>query len=172
MVRPCCRRRIGMRPMKNCFMPAQVSVRPERCMILTLDELEALRLADLMGLYHEEAAVEMGISRATFGRIVDGARRKIADTLVNGKVLLIEGGNTEFKGEHKMPQRDGTGPVDGGKGRGLGPCGCGQRRGRRHGRTAGQFQHRGLKEVKPDDLSVQQLNQDKIVDDDEKEPER
>ena len=57
---------------------------------ITLDELEAIRLADYKSLYHEEAAQEMNISRATFGRILDGARHKVAEAIVNGKALKIE----------------------------------------------------------------------------------
>jgi uncharacterized protein len=57
---------------------------------LSLDELEALRLADYEGLYHEEAAEKMTISRQTFGRILGGARRKLAEALVEGKALRIE----------------------------------------------------------------------------------
>ncbi len=59
-------------------------------MTLTMDEVEALRLADHEGLYHEDAAQRMQISRATFGRILEGARKKIADVIVNGKALRIE----------------------------------------------------------------------------------
>lgn len=59
---------------------------------LSLDELEAVRMADLEGLYHEEAAEKMGISRQTFGNIVESARKKIADALVNSKALVMEGG--------------------------------------------------------------------------------
>jgi len=57
---------------------------------LNLDELEAVRLADLQGSYHEEAAKEMKVSRATFGRIVNNARHKIAEALIQGKALRIE----------------------------------------------------------------------------------
>jgi len=60
--------------------------------VLAFDELEALRLADLEGLYQEEAAARMQISRQTFGNIVKTARRKVADALVNGKAIHIEGG--------------------------------------------------------------------------------
>lgn len=60
--------------------------------VLSLDEFEAIRLADLSGLYQEDAAKKMDISRQTFGRIVESAHRKIADALVNGKSLRIEGG--------------------------------------------------------------------------------
>lgn len=57
---------------------------------LTLDELEAIRLADYQGLYHEEAAGRMNISRPTFGRILEEARRKVATALMEGKALKIE----------------------------------------------------------------------------------
>jgi len=60
--------------------------------ILTLDELESLRLADLDGLYQEQAAEQMKISRPTFSRIVEEARRKVADALIHGKALRIEPG--------------------------------------------------------------------------------
>jgi predicted DNA-binding protein (UPF0251 family) len=55
-----------------------------------LDEVEAIRLADYEGCYHAEAAREMKVSRATFGRIVNEARRKVAEALIRGKALKIE----------------------------------------------------------------------------------
>ena len=58
--------------------------------MLSLDEVEALRLADLNGEYQEAAADRMKISRATFARIVESARRKVADALVHGKALQIQ----------------------------------------------------------------------------------
>lgn len=64
--------------------------------VLGVDELEAIRLADLFGLYHEEAAQQMGVSRATFGRILESARRKVAEALVLGKGIRVEGGDVEF----------------------------------------------------------------------------
>jgi len=57
---------------------------------LDLDEMEAIRLADYEGRYHEQAAREMKVSRATFGRIVNEARRKVAEALIGGKALKIE----------------------------------------------------------------------------------
>jgi len=57
---------------------------------LALDEVEALRLADLKGLYQEQAAGQMKISRSTFSRIIEQARWKVADALVHGKALRIE----------------------------------------------------------------------------------
>ncbi len=57
---------------------------------LSLDELEAIRLADYEGCYHEEAATRMKVSRATFGRILNKAHSKIAEAIVYGKALRIE----------------------------------------------------------------------------------
>jgi uncharacterized protein len=57
---------------------------------LSLDELEAIRLADYEGLYHQEAADRMKVSRQTLGRILNQARRKVAEALIQGKALKIE----------------------------------------------------------------------------------
>jgi len=62
---------------------------------LALDELEAVRLADLEGLYQEDAAKKMNISRQTFGNIINSAHKKIADALLNAKALKIEGGKVQ-----------------------------------------------------------------------------
>jgi hypothetical protein len=60
---------------------------------LTVDEREAIRLADLLGLPHEAAGEKMGVSRATFGRIIQHARYQVADALINGKAISVGGGN-------------------------------------------------------------------------------
>jgi predicted DNA-binding protein (UPF0251 family) len=60
--------------------------------ILGLDELEAIRLADLECLYQQAAARRMGVSRQTFGRIVESGRRKVAEAIVERKCLRIEEG--------------------------------------------------------------------------------
>ncbi len=57
--------------------------------ILEQDELESLRLADLLSYSQESAAAEMNVSRATFGRIVESARKKVADAILNGKAVKI-----------------------------------------------------------------------------------
>jgi predicted DNA-binding protein (UPF0251 family) len=62
---------------------------------LGLDELKALRLVDLEGLYQEDAAAQTNVSRPTFGRIIREARHKAADTIINGKALVIETKDTE-----------------------------------------------------------------------------
>lgn len=92
MPRPCCRRRIAGSPPAGIFKPAGIPGRFLEEVVLGLDGLEAIRLADLEGLYQEEAAARMGVSRATFGRIVADARRRVAEALVEGKLLRIEGG--------------------------------------------------------------------------------
>ena len=130
MPRPCCLRHIDVNPCAVYFKPAGIPVHMLAEVVLTLDELESLRLADLNGLYQEQAAEKMKISRPTFSRVIEQARRKVADALVHGKALRLEGGAVRMKGETEMPERDGTGPAAGGHGRGLGPCGCGKRRGR------------------------------------------
>jgi len=66
--------------------------------VLTVDEFEAVRLGDLEGMYHADAATRMGVSRQTFGRIIGAARQKIAEALVVGKVLRIEGGSFQVPG--------------------------------------------------------------------------
>ena len=59
---------------------------------LAFEELEALRLAHQEGLYQQDAAARMGVSRATFGRVLDAAHRKVTEALVGGLALRIEGG--------------------------------------------------------------------------------
>jgi len=75
------------------FVPADGSAGE---VVLSLDEAEALRLADLDGLYQQAAAQRMGVSRQTFGRIVESAHRKMADALLNGKTLRVEGGTVSI----------------------------------------------------------------------------
>ena len=65
--------------------------------ILKVEEYEAVRLADHKKLKHEEAARKMDISRPTFTRLIESARRKISDALVNGKEIKIEGGDFILK---------------------------------------------------------------------------
>jgi predicted DNA-binding protein (UPF0251 family) len=76
--------------------PAGIPARSSGEVTLGLDEAEALRLADLEGLYHEKAAETMRISRATFGRIIETARRKVAEAIVGAKAIRIEGGNVQM----------------------------------------------------------------------------
>ena len=123
MPRPCCLRHVGQTPCAHYFKPAGIPIRMLEEVVLGLDELETLRLADLNGLYQEQAAEQMRISRPTFSRIVEQARRKVAEALIHGKALRMEGGAVIVKGDDTMPGRDGTGPRGAGHGRGR--CCCG-----------------------------------------------
>jgi hypothetical protein len=82
---------IGMRPDVDHFAPAGrigESTTRQR-VIMTYDELEALRLVDYLGLTQEEAADKMGVSRGTVWRCLDSARKKVVAMLVEGKELVI-----------------------------------------------------------------------------------
>lgn len=72
------------------FKPAGIPLRELRESRLAIDQFEALRLADLDGLSHQEAAEKMGVSRATFGRILRQARGVVAQVLVHGEALRID----------------------------------------------------------------------------------
>ena len=93
MPRPPCCRQIAGEPACTYFKPRGVPLVDLEEVALGLDEFEALRLADLEGLYQEDAAKKMNVSRPTFTRIVQSARQKVAGALVNGKALKLEGGN-------------------------------------------------------------------------------
>ena len=80
-------------PVAAAFGPVSASSVEADQVVVTLDEFEAVRLADLEELYQERAAERMGVSRPTFSRIIDSAHRKIAEALVSGKSLRIEGGS-------------------------------------------------------------------------------
>ena len=92
MPRPTNCRRITGEPGARMFRPVGVPVCRLKWLTLTLDEFEALRLADMEGLHQEDAAARMKVSRQTFGRIVENARRKVARALSSGMALNIEGG--------------------------------------------------------------------------------
>lgn len=91
-MRPKKTRWIQCLPGERCFRPICKPLAKVRCVCLTLDEFEAVRLADLEGLKQVAAAKRLKISRPTFSRIVAAARTKIADGLVNIKAIRIEGG--------------------------------------------------------------------------------
>jgi uncharacterized protein len=90
MSRPKKDRCIRCQPNAIYFKPRGIPLIQLEEVCLSLDELEAIRLADCEGLYHEQAAEKMNISRPTFGRILSEARRKIAEAVVEGKALMIE----------------------------------------------------------------------------------
>ena len=95
MARPRNCRQVGSVPESNYFKPIGIPLSMLEDVILTVDEFEAIRLADLENLYQEQAAEKMNVSRQTFGRIIDSAHKKVAEALVRGKALKIEGGEFE-----------------------------------------------------------------------------
>jgi predicted DNA-binding protein (UPF0251 family) len=107
MARPIKWRRVGLIPPVTYFKPAGVPMRHLEEVALSVEEAEAIRLKDLKGLEQEECAKTMHISRPTFCRVLQSARRKVADVLVNGKALRIGGGNFALPSQAFQCRRDG-----------------------------------------------------------------
>jgi predicted DNA-binding protein (UPF0251 family) len=105
MVRPCKCRHISGELGVAYFKPRGIPCSSLLEVTLTVDELEAIKLADLNGEYQEEAAKKMKVSRQTFGNIIEKARKKLADAIVNGKALKIEGGVCAFAGHEHGTKR-------------------------------------------------------------------
>lgn len=93
MVRPKKYRFVSVEPEVLYFKPRGVPLVDLKEIVLNFEELEAVRLKDFKGLEQEECAENMKISRTTFHRIYGNAKKKIADFLLNGKALKIEGGS-------------------------------------------------------------------------------
>ena len=93
MPRPRCRRNISFLPQVTYFKPAGVPMGEIEEVVLHHDELEAIRLKDLLGIPQEEAAAQMRVSQPTFHRLLLAAHEKMAHAVINGKALRIEGGN-------------------------------------------------------------------------------
>ena len=87
-------RRVGIIPEYRGFTPDGLA--SGDAIDMTIDELEVLRLCDLEGLNQEAVAQQMGIARATVAAICSRAHRKVANALVNGRALIIEGGNIVY----------------------------------------------------------------------------
>lgn len=100
MPRPPKFRRVEFLPRVSVFKPAGVPLRELEEVVLTVEELEAIRLKDLEGLEQEECADRMQISRPTFQRVLGSAREKIALALIEGRALRIEGGNYRLAMRH------------------------------------------------------------------------
>lgn len=156
MARPLKCRHIASQPGVTYFKPRGIPLSELEEVVLALDETEALRLADLEGLYHDAAAARMKVSRQTFGNIVHAAHRKVAEAIVQGKALKIEGGAYHMEEHRKFvcngcghpwelpygtgrpsacPQCKGTDVQRSAEQRGRGRCGGGRGsgRGRRQG---------------------------------------
>ncbi len=93
MPRPRKWRKVCCLPESNRFGPLNAPSNPDHFIVMTVDEYETIRLVDLEGFTQEECAEQMKIARTTVQRIYNDARKKLAEVLVNGKVLRIEGGD-------------------------------------------------------------------------------
>jgi len=102
-------------PQSSYYKPRGIPLAVLQHVTLTVDELEAIRLTDLQGMYQAQAAERMNISRQTLGRILESAHKKIADALVNGKALSIQGGPFKLAAAEAIPPQP---PYRFGRGRG------------------------------------------------------
>jgi len=96
MSRPPLWRRVDSIPEITYFKPAGIPLAQLQEVRLSVEEAEAIRLKDIEKLEQEECAQRMSISRTTFARVLTLARQKVADALLNGKGIRIEGGNFEM----------------------------------------------------------------------------
>ena len=129
MPRPKKPRFVSGYPTLTAYIPQGVPISGE--VLLSVEELEAVRLSDFEGLDQESAANLMEVSRQTYGRILARARHCISEALITGKALKIEGGDYEFRGMGRRRRRSG------GRGKGRG-AGSGTGRGQGKGRGTGQ----------------------------------
>ena len=149
--RPKSCRRVEDTPKVRCFKPQGIPRGRLEEIVVTVDELEAIRLADLEGLYQADAAEKMNVSRQTFGRILDSAHKKVAEAFVLGKSIVFKGGvfmkDEKSRGTEKefcvcpkcghevqhcpgMPCRSMKCPACGAAMTRKGGCGAGRRKGR------------------------------------------
>jgi uncharacterized protein len=112
MGRPPLCRRVSCLPSVVYFKPAGIPLRELEEICLSVEELEAVRLKDIEDLEQEQCAEKMNVSRPTFVRILDAARKKVAEALVQGKAIRIEGGNFEMAVRRFRCQNDHEWDVD------------------------------------------------------------
>lgn len=93
MPRPRKWRKVCCLPGNAMFGPLGGSADAQAPVVMTVDEYETIRLIDLQGFTQEECAAQMSVARTTVQGIYNDARKKLADVLVNGKQLLIQGGD-------------------------------------------------------------------------------
>jgi len=107
MPRPMKLRQVAQAPCATFFKPVGVPLSGLQNVTLSLEEVEAIRLKDIEDLHQEACATQMGVSRATFHQIVKSARKKLADAILNGKSILVEGGSVAFPGARFRCRHDG-----------------------------------------------------------------
>lgn len=107
MARPKKSRRVCELPRQDVFAPLRGNTDREEIVFMTVEEYETIRLIDLEGLNQEECANRMNIARTTAQRIYYDARKKLADFLVNGGILKIQGGDYKLCRDFDSPHRCG-----------------------------------------------------------------
>lgn len=100
MPRPIKCRRVDFVPVNSAFYPHLENAEE---VVLRIEEVEAMRLSNYEGMEQDACAESMRISRGTFQRLIYAARKKLADALINGKVIRIEGGNYEVERQPGEP---------------------------------------------------------------------
>ena len=116
MSRPKKTRMVSAYPTIVAFVPEGLAIRGE--VFMSVEKLEAIRLSDFEHLDQETAALMMGVSRHTFGRILNNARSTVAQALIIGQILKIEGGNYELRNlDGNRRHRGGRGDKNGGQDR-------------------------------------------------------
>jgi len=118
MPRPRRTRRISFQPDVTYFKPAGIPLIKLKETILNFDELEAIRLIDSEGMGQSKAGKKMKISQSTLSRLVKAGRKKLANAIISGQAIKIQGGN------FKMVQPQGRG-LGLGRGRRAGGRGLG-----------------------------------------------
>lgn len=108
--RPKKKRFVDFSPEVTYFKPVGVPMRSLDLEILSLDEFEAIRLHDFVGLDQEEASKKMGVSRTTFLRVLHSAHTKIARSLIYGKAIKMKGGDVVMRGR-RLGVGGGFGPA-------------------------------------------------------------
>ena len=120
MARPKKCRWVKMEPGVTFFKPQGIPLRSLEHTVITIDEMEAMRLSDFLGLNQEEVAKQMQVSRPTVTRMLARAHKAVADALAHGKAIRIEGGDYRLAGQflecrfcgHRQaaPTKDGGAP--------------------------------------------------------------
>ena len=107
MSRPLKKRNVAFDPEVTLFIPSGVPRCGMDTVTFGVDEIEALRLTDMEGMYQGQAAEAMGISRQTLGNILSSARRKASEALTGGKAMRIQAGQPEAIQDGPVPIVDG-----------------------------------------------------------------
>lgn len=104
MPRPHKPRRISTLPRHTFFKPTGIPMPLLEEVVLTVDELEAMRLKDLEKLEQHECAARMDVAQSTLQRILASAREKVSRSIIEGKALRIDGGTFVLEGEYFCPR--------------------------------------------------------------------